>query len=190
METWNATWCVCVRDVKIHRFASVHGINVQDASAPVERVHIGYSLGWTRDASVKKRFIHIISPHLVSTQQRRSLIFASHYGGRESQLLTHMEVEEKEKHSAPKNTYKSNVWQHFEFFKKDGQLEKSLANCKRCRAALKYTSSTRKLATHIEATWGLRLKRETWKLDIWVQSLSEVFSQWEWCLVYNSCDCQ
>ena len=76
-------------------------------------------------------------------------------------MSTNMEVEEKEKHSAPKDTYKSNVWQHFGLFKKDGQLEKSLANCKRCRAALKYTSSTNNLATHIEATWGLRLKIKT-----------------------------
>lgn len=66
-----------------------------------------------------------------------------------------MEVEEKEIHSAPKSTYKSNVWQYFGFFKKDGQLDKSQAICKRCRAPIKYTSSTTNLATHIKRRHGV-----------------------------------
>ena len=166
------------------RFTDSHrctGINVQDATGwkSAHRLQFGLNLqciDCSVFASVKKRFIHIIPSHPVSTQQRRSLIFASHYGGRESQLSTHMEVEEKEKHSAPTNTYKSNVWQHFAFFKKDGQLEKSLANCNQCRAALKYTS---RLVRRGVCVW-----KETYE-DIWVKSLSEVFCQWEWCLVYS-----
>ena len=150
---------VYIRDVKIHRFASVHRHKRSRCECTgwksAHRLQFGLNsqcIDCSVFASVKKRFIHRISFHPVSTQQRRSLLRTTEA---ESLSSTHMEVEEKEKHSAQKNTYKSNVWQHFGFYKKDGQLHKSQANCKRCRAALKSTSSTRNLATHIKRQHGV-----------------------------------
>lgn len=55
----------------------------------------------------------------------------------------------------PPKQYKSSVWQHFGFFKKGGNLDKTNAICKMCRAAIKYTGSTSNLATHLKRRHGL-----------------------------------
>uniref|UniRef100_A0A668ALH7 BED-type domain-containing protein n=1 Tax=Myripristis murdjan TaxID=586833 RepID=A0A668ALH7_9TELE len=49
---------------------------------------------------------------------------------------------------------KSRVWSVFGFHKKDGQLDKSQAICKLCRAALKYTGSTTNLDFHARRKHG------------------------------------
>lgn len=59
------------------------------------------------------------------------------------------EDEQQHIHSLPTHTYKSNVWRDFGFFKKDGNLDKSLAICKICCLAIKYTGSTTNLITHL-----------------------------------------
>lgn len=52
-------------------------------------------------------------------------------------------------------SYKSGVWQHFGFYKRDGQAEKSNAVCKMCRAAFKYTGSTTNMSSHLKRRHGV-----------------------------------
>ncbi|XP_029913137.1 zinc finger BED domain-containing protein 1-like [Myripristis murdjan] len=49
---------------------------------------------------------------------------------------------------------KSKVWRKFGFYMKDGLLDKSVAICKECKAALKYTGSTTNLNTHLVRRHG------------------------------------
>ena len=49
---------------------------------------------------------------------------------------------------------KSNVWKRLGFYKKEGHLDKSLAICKVCRTAIKYSSSTTNLKTHLVRRHG------------------------------------
>ena len=53
---------------------------------------------------------------------------------------------------APPETHWSNVWRYFGFLKKDGQMDKTHAVCKQCRAAIKYVSSATNMETH-ESKW-------------------------------------
>lgn len=50
----------------------------------------------------------------------------------------------------PPSHFKSSVWKHFGFYKRDGNLDKTHAICKICRAAIKYTGSTTNLITHLK----------------------------------------
>lgn len=56
---------------------------------------------------------------------------------------------------APKNTYKSNVWHYFGFFKREGELDKTHVICKQCRVAIKYAGNTTNLATHMKRRHGV-----------------------------------
>lgn len=56
---------------------------------------------------------------------------------------------------APKNTYKSNVWHYFGFFKREGELDKTHVICKQCRMAIKYAGNTTNLATHMKRRHGV-----------------------------------
>ena len=56
---------------------------------------------------------------------------------------------------APKNTYKSNVWYYFGFFKREGKLDKTHVICKQCRVAIKYAGNTTNLATHMKRRHGV-----------------------------------
>ena len=46
--------------------------------------------------------------------------------------------------------YKSSVWKHFGFYKRDGEVDQSNAICKVCRVAIKYTGSTTNLSAHLK----------------------------------------
>ena len=56
-------------------------------------------------------------------------------------------------YNAPANL-KSKVWKRFGFYKKEGHLDKSLAICKVCRTAIKYSGSTTNLKTHLVRRHG------------------------------------
>ena len=45
--------------------------------------------------------------------------------------------------------FKSDVWKHFGFYKRDGKLDKTKAICKVCRTAVPYSSATTNLGTHL-----------------------------------------
>ena len=49
--------------------------------------------------------------------------------------------------------YKSAVWNHFGFYKKDGKLDKSQTICKLCRLPFKHSGSTTNLMTHPGLDW-------------------------------------
>ena len=49
---------------------------------------------------------------------------------------------------------KSKVWKKFGFYMKNGALDKSIAICKVCKTALKYTGSTTNLHTHLVRRHG------------------------------------
>ena len=53
------------------------------------------------------------------------------------------------------NCIKSKVWQHFGFYKKDGQFYKTHAIGKIYRAATKYTRSTANLGVHLKRLHGI-----------------------------------
>lgn len=79
-------------------------------------------------------------------------------GSREN--TTNMEANEDDVSSkkifdAPKNTYKSNVWHYFGFFKREGELDKTHVICKQCRMAIKYAGNTTNLATHMKRRHGV-----------------------------------
>lgn len=64
-----------------------------------------------------------------------------------------LSMEEEEIHLPV--SYKSGVWQHFGFYKRDGQAEKSNAICKMCHAAFKYTGSTTNMSCHLKQRHGV-----------------------------------
>ena len=49
---------------------------------------------------------------------------------------------------------KSKVWKRFGFHKEKGHFDKSLAICKVCRTAIKYSGSTTNLKTHLVRRHG------------------------------------
>ena len=49
---------------------------------------------------------------------------------------------------------KSKVWKKFRFYLKNGVLDKSVAICKDCKTALKYTDSTTNLHAHLVRRHG------------------------------------
>ncbi|KAK0133979.1 Zinc finger BED domain-containing protein 1 [Merluccius polli] len=51
--------------------------------------------------------------------------------------------------------YKSKVWQYYGFYKEKGELVKSDAICKMCRAAVRYTGSTTNLISHLKRRHGV-----------------------------------
>lgn len=54
--------------------------------------------------------------------------------------------------------FKSKLWQHYGFYKRDnGQLDKTNAICKLCHAAVKYTGSTNNLITHLRRRHGVNI---------------------------------
>ena len=54
-------------------------------------------------------------------------------------------------------TYRSGVWGHFGFTKRDGQLEKTNAICKMCHAASKHTGSTTNLTSYLKRRHGVNV---------------------------------
>ncbi|CAM4722270.1 unnamed protein product [Leuciscus chuanchicus] len=52
-------------------------------------------------------------------------------------------------------SFKSKVWKHYGFYKKDGRLDKTDAICKMCRASVKYTGSTTNLISHLKRRHGV-----------------------------------
>ena len=61
---------------------------------------------------------------------------------------------EEELH-VPTNCNKSKVWQHFGFYKKDGQFDKIHVIGKIYHAAIKYTGSTANLGSHLKRLHGI-----------------------------------
>lgn len=59
-----------------------------------------------------------------------------------------MEEGEEDIHSV--TGFKSSVWKDFGFYKRGGELDKTTAICKLCRAAIKYTGSTTNMAAHLK----------------------------------------
>ncbi|XP_051964154.1 zinc finger BED domain-containing protein 4-like [Xyrauchen texanus] len=55
----------------------------------------------------------------------------------------------------PPLSFKSKVWKHYGFYKKDGRLDKTDAICKLCRASVKYTGSTTNLISHLKRRHGV-----------------------------------
>lgn len=66
-------------------------------------------------------------------------------------------AEQAEAICSPAN-YKSKVWQHYGFYKRNGQLDKTNAICKMCHAAVKYTGSTTNLITHLKRRHGISVE--------------------------------
>ncbi len=56
-------------------------------------------------------------------------------------------------YNAP-SSLKSKVWKKFGFYMKNGALDKTVAICKQCGTALKYTGSTTNLNTHLVRRHG------------------------------------
>lgn len=54
--------------------------------------------------------------------------------------------------------YKSKVWQYYGFYKEKGELVKSDAICKMCRAAVRYTGSTTNLISHLKRRHGVTVE--------------------------------
>lgn len=72
--------------------------------------------------------------------------------------VTQINMAEVEQLHPPPSNYKSSVWKHFGFYKKAGNLDKTHAICKICRAAIKYTGSTTNLTTHLKRRHGVSLE--------------------------------
>lgn len=70
-----------------------------------------------------------------------------------------MESQRQNQIHSPCN-YKSKVWQHYGFYKKDGKLDKSNAICKLCNAAIKYSGSTTNLITHVKRQHSLTIETD------------------------------
>ena len=68
----------------------------------------------------------------------------AHVGGMFGRVLSW-----RRKLLVPTNYNKSKVWQHFVFYKKDGQFYKTHAIGKIYPAAIKYTGSTANLGSHL-----------------------------------------
>lgn len=60
----------------------------------------------------------------------------------------------------PPLNFKSKVWEHYGFYKKDGRLDKTDAICKMCRASVKYTGSTTNLISHLKRRHGVVVDSE------------------------------
>ena len=57
--------------------------------------------------------------------------------------------------------FKSTVWKEFGFYKRGGELDKTTAICKQCRAAIRYTGSTTNLSTHLKRRHNIAQSPET-----------------------------
>ena len=71
---------------------------------------------------------------------------------------------EEELH-VPTNCNKSKVWQHFVFYKKDGQFYKTHAIGKIYPAAIKYTGSMANLGSHLKRLHGICVERSAFPSD-------------------------
>lgn len=65
---------------------------------------------------------------------------------------------EAEQLHQPTNKYKSSVWKHFGFNKKDGNLDKTHAVCKICRGTIKYSGGMTNLTAHMKHRHSVSLE--------------------------------